>query len=225
MIKKQMERIYREQPLDAIPWHMDHPPDLLRDLVESGRIKPCRAIDMGCGSGSYAIYMAGQGFEMTGVDISEAAVAIAGKRALERGVSCRFVAVDLLGDLSDLGSPFDFAYDWELLHHIFPADRFAYIRNVFELLHPEGLYLSVCFSDDDPGFGGEGKFRKTRLGTVLYFSSEDELRALFQPFFRIEELKIVDIEGKISAHKAVCALMRRKEHAAGFTAAEREIGK
>jgi hypothetical protein len=96
------------------------------------------------------------------------------------------------------------------MHHVFPEDRPRYIRNVHEILHPGGIYLSVGFSEDDPAFGGEGKYRKTPLGTTLYFSSEAELEELFTRHFRIDELKTVDICGKRNSHKAVMAWMTRK---------------
>lgn len=43
-------------------------------LVESGRIKPCRTIDLGCGTGANAIYLARKGVEVTGVDYAEASI-------------------------------------------------------------------------------------------------------------------------------------------------------
>ena len=78
---------------------------------------------------------------------------------------------------------FDFAYNWEFLHHIFPKDREKYVQNVHKLLNWEATYYSVCFSEKDPQFGGVGKFRKTRMGTTLYFSSESELTSLFFLYF------------------------------------------
>ena len=66
-----------------------------------------------------------------------------------------------------------------------PSDRKQYVETVHRLLVPGGKYLSVCFSEKDAGFGGTGKERRTPLGTVLYFSSEDELRDLFGPYFDI----------------------------------------
>jgi SAM-dependent methyltransferase len=113
----------------------------------------------------------------------------------------------MLGDLKELGEAFDFAYDWEVLHHIFPEAREKYVENVHRLLKPGGRYLSVCFSEESPQFGGTAKYRETPLGTVLYFSSEAELKELFKPYFRVEELKTIQIEGKYAPHLAVWGLM------------------
>ncbi len=143
-------------------------------MVESGQVQPCKTIDMGCGAGNYAIYLASVGFDVTGVDISPSAIALAEANAKQKGVTCRFVAADVLGGLAEITETFDFAYDWSLLHHVFPNDRKQYVETVHRLLVPGGKYLSVCFSEKDTGFGGTGRFRMTSIGTELYFSSEDE---------------------------------------------------
>jgi 2-polyprenyl-3-methyl-5-hydroxy-6-metoxy-1,4-benzoquinol methylase len=208
-LRDQMEQIYGEMAPEKIPWNISRPPALLVEAVEDGRIKPCKAVDLGCGAGNYAVWLARQGFDVTGLDISVHAVRLADRLAGEQGVSCRFVTADLLGDMGDHKECFDFAYDWELLHHISPEDRPSYIKNVHAILKPGGAYFSVSFSEHDPDFGGEGKYRTTPLGTILYFSSEDELRALFKPLFKIIELKIMEIPGKRGTHKVNTAWLER----------------
>ncbi len=120
---------------------------------------------------------------------------------------------DVLSDLDKVEETFDFAYDWELLHHIFPEQRKKYVENVYRILSPRGKYLSVCFSEKDPEFGGSEKYRETRLDTILYFSSEEELRKLFEPYFNIKELKTIEIRGKPTRHLANYAFMERKRSA------------
>jgi SAM-dependent methyltransferase len=205
-----MDRIYQDVPLDTIPWNIETPPDALVELVQSGKVRPCKTIDLGCGTGNYAIYLAGLGFDVTGVDSSRTAVTIATKNAQKKNVRCRFIAADLLGDLHEVNDTFDFAFDWELLHHIFPEDREKYVQNVHTLLNPKATYFSVCFSEKDPQFGGVGKFRKTRMGTTLYFSQESELTSLFFKYFDVRELKTIRIGGKFGAHCAISALLERR---------------
>ncbi len=71
---------------------------------------------------------------------------------------------------------------------------------MYKLLNPKAKYLSVSFSDEDPSFSGQGKYRETPLGTVLYFSSIKELKDLFVPLFRIIEIKTQEIRGKPKPH-------------------------
>ena len=210
MIKDQMEKIYREMSPDDIPWNIETPPEILQALITKNVLRPCRVIELGCGAGNYVIYFAKNGFDATGVDISENAIGMARKSALRKGIKCIFIVADVLGDISEIIDEFDFAYDWELLHHIFPDDRDKYIGNVCRLLKPRGQYLSVSFSETSKQFGGMGKYRKTPLGTVLYFSGELELERLLKKRFVVEDLKTVDIKGKHAIHTAVYALCRKK---------------
>ncbi len=205
-----IDTLYKQMPPEEIPWNIEVPPQALVDLIDSGVVRPCKAIDFGCGTGNYSIYLAGRGFDVTGVDASPTAIKIAGENAKKKGVHCHFVAADVLGELEEIQGQFDFVFDWELLHHIFPDQRTKYVRNVYRMLSLEGSYLSVSFSEKDPQFGGAGKYRKTRLGTLLYFSSEAELRELFDLYFIIQELKTIQIAGKHLPHMAVYAFMKKK---------------
>jgi SAM-dependent methyltransferase len=205
-----MDEIYRNRALEEIPWIVEKPPEVLVDLIESGVIGPCKAVDLGCGTGNYAIYLAGRGFQVTGIDISPTAIDIARENAKSKGARCDFIVADVLGDLKEAGGTFDFACDWELLHHIFPEQRTKYVENVSRLLNPKGRYLSVCFSEKSPQFGGSGKYRETPLGTVLCFSSETELRDLFERYFQISEMKTIQISGKSAPHLAIYAFMEKR---------------
>jgi SAM-dependent methyltransferase len=204
-----MEKIYRKNPLNEIPWNFETPPNDLVKLVDSGKLKPCKTIDVGCGTGNYAIYLASRGFDVTGIDISPTAIKIAKEKAKKKGIKCNFLVADVLGDLCKVKEKFDFAFDWELLHHIFPKQRMLYVENVHKLLNPGSTYLSVCFSEKDKEFNGSGNYRVTGLGTILYFSSEHELRDLFEPYFNIRELKTIVIRGRPKSHFANYVFMQK----------------
>jgi len=204
-----LDKIYREVPMDKIPWNSEVPPPAIVELVESGRVLPCKTLDMGCGAGNQAIYLASRGFEMTGIDISPTAIKFAQKNAVQAGVKCQFLSADVLGNLDEIPGTFDFIYDWQLLHHIFPEDRAKYSQNIDRLLHSGGKYFSCCFSEQDPQFGGQGKYRSTSMGTVLYFSSLQEIKELFEPYSHMEELKNIEFPGKFDSHQSVYAFMSK----------------
>lgn len=210
MLQDQMDHIYRNMEPDNIPWNFKNPPRLLVDLLKNKAIAPCKAIEMGCGTGNYTIYLAGLGFQVTGVDFSGTAIHLAQNSAKLKGLDCRFLSADVVGSLSEITDTYDFVFDWELLHHIFPDTREKYLENVNRLLKPNGYYFSVFFSEDNPQFGGKGKYRKTPLDTQLYFSSETEMEKLYTPLFIIDELKTVDIAGKFGTHRAIYALLRKE---------------
>jgi SAM-dependent methyltransferase len=213
-LREQMDRVYRELALEEIPWNLESPPAVLVRLVESRWVQPCDAVDLGCGAGNHAVWLATLGFRMTGVEISPKALEHAERLAVSRGVRCRWVAADVVAGLEGLENAFDFAYDWEVLHHVFPEDRERYVAGVHRTLRPRGRYVSVCFSETDAsGFGGKGKYFQTRIGTTIYFSSEQELRRLFEPLFLIDDLREIEIPAKERPHAAILArLIKKDEH-------------
>lgn len=202
--------IYRRFAPAEVPWHYDEPPEPLVELVTSGEIAPCRAVELGCGLGSQCVALARRGFAVTGLDCSAVAIEQARVRAEQATVAASFAVADMLAPLPALGAPFDFAWDWEVLHHVFPPQREGYVDNLCALLAPAGRYYSVAFSDRDPWLGEQGSYRTTPLGTVLYFSSETELRELFSPRFEILSLRTIEIRGKREPHLANALLAQKR---------------
>lgn len=121
----------------------------LSDLVESGRITPGRAIDVGCGVGREAIYLAGQGFDVTGVDISPTAIGMASSAAEAAGVAVDFV-VDDLTQLSHVKGTFDLILDYGALNDLNPEQRDAYTTQVIPLARPGSLFFLMCFDSKLP---------------------------------------------------------------------------
>lgn len=204
-----MNKIYAGTPGD-IPWNISQPPAFLVNLIESNIITPCKTIDLGCGRGNYSCYLAEKGFKVTGVDFSTNAIAAARQTALARGAICKFIQLDMISELPNLNEQFDFALEWEILHHIFPEDRESYLNNVSKILQTNALYFAVHFAEGDPFFGGEGKFRTTPIGTTLYFSSLEECETLYKKYFSIIELKYAEIPAAKGKHKVIYALLQKK---------------
>ena len=129
--------------------------------------------------------------------------------AIDQDPPCRFQVADLTRPIDFPEPQFDFVYHWALLHHIFPEYRAVFAGNVERMLRPGGKHLCMCFSEEDTGFEGREKYRVTPLGTTLYFSSEQEIRELFEPGFKVLDLGTVEIPGKHRPHRAVVAWMEK----------------
>src|SRR5437868_13790754 len=65
------------------PWETGRPSEELQRVIAEQGIRPCRVVELGCGTGINAIWLAQQGFDVTALDFSPLAIAKAQKRAAE----------------------------------------------------------------------------------------------------------------------------------------------
>ena len=157
------EEAYKGTP----PWDIGRPQSAVVRLEREGRIQG-RVLDSGCGTGENALYLAGKGHEVVGVDLSRTAIAKARRKAAERGVEARFIVLDALR-LGDLGTKFDTVIDSGLFHVFTDEQRARYVGELARVVRTGGLYHMLVWSDREPGTFGprrvargeiEGSFRK-----------------------------------------------------------------
>jgi len=162
------DRVYKEYPLEALPWELGQPRQTLVKLVESGRVKPCRALDVCCGAGTNPVYLAQKGFDVTALDISRHALRHAQRKTRQARVQIRFVLASFVS-LPFTDGRFEFVFDMGCFHHVTVKDRKSFIWGISRVLNSRnGLYLLVCFSDKNgPAWN---HFSKEQL--VDYFSHE-----------------------------------------------------
>lgn len=125
------------------PWVIGPREELVR-LVEKGDLAPCRVLDLGCGVGDNAIFLAQHGFDVTGIDFAPAAIARAKTKAAAAGVDVRF-EVDDLTDLRGSYGTFDLLVDYGTLDDFGETGRARYLEQVLPLARPGGRFLLWCF--------------------------------------------------------------------------------
>jgi len=160
------------------PWDIG-PREELVALVENGRLKPCRAIDLGSGTASNCIYLAQHGFDVTGVDFAPAAIEKGRSLAKEVGVSVHFI-IDDLTDLKRVTGTFDLLIDYGTLDDLTPKNRELYLRNVLPLTHPGSFFLLYAF-EWEPRWWERPFYSSLALDL-------GEARLRFSPYFQVEEL-------------------------------------
>jgi SAM-dependent methyltransferase len=106
------------------------------DLLPSA---PARVLDVGCGPGAGSVRLVEAGYDVTGVDYNDRAVAYA--RILAEGG--RFLQGDIraLGEVTDLGDGFDAAVCIEVLEHVPPEFRDLVFHGVHAVLRPGGVFI------------------------------------------------------------------------------------
>lgn len=102
------------------------------------------AVELGCGEGRNAIYMAKQGISVTALDSSMAAIETARSIAERNDVHVDFRCQDVIKD--GISGEFDFVYDSGMLHHLPPHRRITYIELLQSVLKPGGYFGLTCFA-------------------------------------------------------------------------------
>jgi SAM-dependent methyltransferase len=107
---------------------------------EAGELEPGRALDLACGEGQNAIWLASLGWDVVGVDFSEVAIAKARARAERDGVDAEFVCADLVAYVPEAGA-FDLVL--VLYLHIPAEERRAVLERAAAALAPGGTFVFV----------------------------------------------------------------------------------
>jgi cyclopropane fatty-acyl-phospholipid synthase-like methyltransferase len=134
------------------PWYIGRPNKVLVDVADriTGSV-----LDAGCGTGENALFFAGRGCRVTGIDFIEEAINRARRKAAERGVPATFMVKDPL-TLKDWTERFDNVIDSGLFHVFNDEDRRRYVEGLATVLKPGGRLFLGCFSDEEPGTRGRG---------------------------------------------------------------------
>ena len=133
---------------DELPWDTGRPDMYLVGMVSRWPLHQGKVLDIGCGTGTNSLWLAGQGFEVTGLDISKEAVDIARLRAQDENIDCQFICDNFLTSSFPANS-MQFIFDRGCFHSVKPEQRRDFVERAAELLHPGGLWLSLIGNADD----------------------------------------------------------------------------
>jgi ubiquinone/menaquinone biosynthesis C-methylase UbiE len=129
-------------------------------------------LDVCCGAGTNAVFLAENGFAVTGIDISSRAIEYAKEKAKLANVKLRLFVQNFL-TLPFEDEKFDFVLDIGCFHHVEIEDRPAFVNGVHRVLKQGGKYLLTCFS--------------YRNGRNWNHFTKKQLIAIFSKRFEIEE--------------------------------------
>jgi 2-polyprenyl-3-methyl-5-hydroxy-6-metoxy-1,4-benzoquinol methylase len=203
--------------LESLPWESERPVRPLVDLFDRDGFEPRNVLELGCGDGVNAVFMASRGCRVTAVDISPSALAIAGRRSEAAGVEVDFVEADVLA-LGPAPEPYDLVFDRGMFHHVQVFHFEDYRDMVAERLAADGVLHLICHHVSDRQTliadalcGSVGKLLSFLSGALVEAGAgftEPELREVFSDRFRFESVNLVGDDHN-RPFRFLSAVMRR----------------
>ncbi len=154
-----------------------------RLVAEVAQLTPGRALDVGCGEGADAIWLAERAWTVAAIDISDVALGRARRAAEPAGATVGWVQGDALQ------TPFPpLSFDLVAMHYpaLPKAAGEAAVRTLLGTVRPDGLLLAVYHDLDD-----QHREHMTSKGfdPANYFDADD-LRRLLGDEFAIERHEV-----------------------------------
>jgi SAM-dependent methyltransferase len=170
--------------LGFTPWDGHPMSPTLRTLVEGdGALTAGSALDIGCGTGDNAIYLAKHGWIVTAVDFVAKPLEAARAKARAAGITVDFREADATRlESAGVGTGFTLIVDNGCLHGMSADDRDAYVRGVGSVIAPGGRLLIIAFTPGGrfgvPGISPDEVTRRFADGwTVISSGPEPDVAA------------------------------------------------
>lgn len=188
------------QLVDWLQWESPTPVRALVELFDRPGFRPARVLEVGCGDGVNAVFMATRGSTVTAVDLSRTALTMARGKQRAAGVEIEF----LEGDLFKMDLPrtaFDFVFDRGMFHHVQVFHFEDYKNLVADRLVPGGWFHLICHHVStrptvlvDGMCGAVGKLLAFLSGTLVETGAgftATEIHDIFGDRFRIDSTDLI----------------------------------
>ena len=184
-----------------LPWDTQRHDKHLEQVLAEYSIEPCTTLELGCGTGTNAIWLAERGFRVTALDVSSVAIEMAREKASREGATVEFLTADILTDKIP-GAPFAFAFDRGCFHSFDELpDGVAYAEGVRGCLADGGLWLSLIGNTDGPARETGPPRRSVR-----------DIAEAVEPLFEILSLRTIHFDSDQSDPPRAWECLMRKRH-------------
>ena len=189
-----------------IPWDSGMPAEQLKSLLSEKIVNPCRMLELGCGTGTNAIFLAQSGFDVTAVDIAEEAIKRAQAKAEKAGVKIKFIQADITA-LPDLGAPFPFVFDRGTYHVVRRTNVPGFQSMLAQMVAPNGYYFVLAGNPNEEAPPEKGPPRVS----ASELCAELEGTAFDLVYLKESQFHGVRVEGDNIEPLAWAGLFRRRQ--------------
>ncbi|MPQ97169.1 methyltransferase domain-containing protein [Modestobacter sp. I12A-02628] len=177
-------------------------------VAEVSGLRPGRALDVGCGEGADAVWLARRGWEVTALDVSRVALDRAGRHAADAGVQVTWVLAGLLEARLPAGG-FDLVSAQYPALLRTPGDECEHV--LLDAVAPGGTLLVVHHADIDVE-----QARARGFDPTAYVSPADVAGLLDDGWVvEVDERRERDIEGGGGAHHTHDLVLRATRRPTG----------
>lgn len=175
----------------GIPFFVPTPDESLAEWYGDGRLdlpSGARVLELGCGPGRNAVWLAQQGYEVDALDLSAEALRWGVERAAEADIRVNFVHSSIF-EWDVPGTAYDLVFDSGCFHHLPPHRRISYRALLEQALAVGGYFCLSCFAAGEGAMGSEATdedcYRDRQLfGGLAY--TDDDLRSIFSWLDEVE---------------------------------------
>lgn len=181
------------------PWDSGLTSKELRRVLDELQLSSGRALELGCGSGTNAVYLAQRGFDVTAVDFAPLAIERAQKLAAAHGVTVTWQCHDVC-NFTAPNAPYDFLFDRGCYHCARRVDLAGYLQTLEHATAVGSRYLVLT--------GNANEKREPGPPTL----HEHEIRGELGGLFDVEWIRPFHFEdaGEVQGPLGWSCLLRRK---------------
>ena len=161
-------------------------------LWEEGKLGQGRVMIPGCGRGHEVLFLAGNGFQVTGLDYAPGAVELLSRSLQEKGVQADILHQDFfeLGD--NHISRYDLMLEQAFFCAIHPSRRSAYVETAARIIKKGGLLAGLFYETNEKG---GPPFNTTPADILEHFSDEFDIETIERTPHSVEKRKDKELLG------------------------------
>jgi len=199
--KKHWGDVYQDKSSSELSWYQKEPKLSLELIRSTNAASNDAIIDIGAGTSVLVDYLKKEHYtNLTVLDISENAIAIAKKRLGKSAKSINWIVSDITK--FDVFQKFSLWHDRALFHFLTdPSDRGIYVKALINAVRPEGHLIIATFAIGGP--------KKCSGLEIVQYDSEKMIAELGDNFKLVEERKEVHITPANKEQKFNFFLFRR----------------